>query len=197
MASMLIGLEDIMFLIHDNPDFLIKIIEIGFNNAIGCAKAQIEAGANMIWIGDTMASSWVISLEQFKKWALPYQKKLIDYIHNYDVYTFIQMHEKETDRIELMLQTDSDIINVANKADLKEAVNAIKGKKCLFGNIDPESVLFQGTPLKIKEKIDECISIAARGGGYIIGCCDNLPRYTPEENYKFFFDYVKSINLIL
>lgn len=195
MATMIIGLQESMVLIYDNPDFLNEIIEISFNNAMACAKAQIEAGANMLWIGDTTASSWLINLDQFKKWALPYEKKLINYIHSFGVFTFIQLHEKETARIEALLDSDSDIINVANKGDLKEAFDSIRGRKCIFGNIDPESILWKGDMNNIKEKVDRCKQIAGNGAGYIIGCCDNLPRYTPVKNYEFFFEYIRNLKL--
>lgn len=192
MASYLLGIQDALLLPYDNPDFLVEIMEIGLKNGIECARAQVEAGAHMVWVGDDMASSWTISLEHFRRFALPYQKRIIESIHRYGAYTFIQMHEDELPRLEILLETTSDVINVGRGADLRKVAKVLKGKRCFLGNMDPETVLLKGSISKIKEEIDECISVAAPGGGYIIGSCHNIPRYTPRENYRFFFDYVGS-----
>lgn len=189
MACMLLGLENAMVLIYDNKNFFTKVMDFSLKNAIECVRCQINAGANIIWVGDTFASSWLLSFEHFKDLALPYQKKIIEYIQNLGVFTIIHMHEKETKRIIQSLKTGSDIISFAHKANMKKVVKYINGECCIFGNIDPESILLKGDFAVIKDSIDYCFGLAPKSG-YIIGCCDNLPRLTPEENYNFFFNYI-------
>ena len=57
-------------------------------------------------------------------------------------------------------------------------------RACLIGNVDPVTVLMQGTPEKVRAASNACLDAAAAGGGYILGSGCVVPRVSPFENVR-------------
>jgi uroporphyrinogen-III decarboxylase len=60
----------------------------------------------------------------------------------------------------------------------------------LLGNVDPVSVLRNGTPEQVLEAITRCHQEA--GSNYIVSAGCEVPRDTPPENLKVLLHYARS-----
>ncbi len=59
---------------------------------------------------------------------------------------------------------------------------------CICGNIDPITVLLEGTPDQVKAVVRRNIEYGAEGGGFIVvPACDTNP-HTPAENFRALVD---------
>ena len=65
---------------YDNPDFLFELLEITADVEIKFAQEQIKAGAEFIGIGESVGS--LVSEKIYRRFSLPYIKRIIDEIHN-------------------------------------------------------------------------------------------------------------------
>lgn len=64
-------------------------------------------------------------------------------------------------------------------------------KVCICGNIDPISVMLEGTPDRVRATVKRNIEYAAEGGGFIVmPGCDTNPD-TPAENFKALVEAAK------
>jgi len=58
----------------------------------------------------------------------------------------------------------------------------------LKGNVDPVTVLLNGTPREVEREVRCCIDTAAEGGGYVLGTADSTVIGTPFENIHAFVE---------
>jgi len=65
---------------YDEPEGIRELLDICLETGIRCAKAQIEAGANIIGMGDAVAS--LIGQKFYMEYAYEYEKKLIAAVHD-------------------------------------------------------------------------------------------------------------------
>jgi uroporphyrinogen-III decarboxylase len=73
------GIESTMMDLIDKPEMFVRAGEVIIENAISFAVGQIEAGADMIGVGDAAAS--LITPNMYVELVLPLEKKLINAIH--------------------------------------------------------------------------------------------------------------------
>jgi len=73
------GVENTFMDLIDKPDMYFQAATVIVDNAIRFARAQIDAGADMIGVGDAVAS--LINPAMYEQFVLPFEKTLIDAIH--------------------------------------------------------------------------------------------------------------------
>ncbi len=143
------------------------------------ALKQIDAGADIIGIGDAATS--LISSDTFNEFALPYQIKLIDAIHNAGAKTKLHICGDITHHLEMLAKTNTDILDVDYPVDLKKACDIFaETKTILSGNFNPTQTLLEGTKEGVIDTIIKCNDIT--GGKHIIAPGCEVPRNTPYEN---------------
>jgi len=176
------GLETAMMDLMDRPELFMRASEIIVQNAIDFAVAQIEAGADMIGIGDAAAS--LIGRELYSQYVLPCEKRLVDAVHNAGGTVKLHICGNIGGILEPISQTGTDILDVDWMVPLDSARKAVGPKITLCGNMDPSSVILQGTPEQIEQAARQCVS---NGGDRFIlmpGC--EVPPHTPVENIQAF-----------
>ncbi|RKY12006.1 MAG: uroporphyrinogen decarboxylase [Planctomycetota bacterium] len=176
------GLEDTMLDLIDKPDMYHQAADIITQNAIDFAIAQIQAGADMIGIGDAAAS--LVGPALYESWVLPLEKRLIDAIHAAGGLAKLHICGNINPIIALMAKTGADVIDVDWMVPLVQARENVGPDITLCGNFDPSGVLLQGTPQIVADAATECIQ---KGGLRFIlmpGC--EVPQNTPEENIRAF-----------
>jgi MtaA/CmuA family methyltransferase len=143
------------------------------------AKAQIEAGADFIGVGDAIAS--VAGPHYYRKYALPYQIRLLSAIKEMGAKTKLHICGNTTPFLADLPAEYCDIIDLDWMVPLEEAVK-IHGNTCaLAGNYDPVAVLLQGTPETIRQAVIDCAK--AGGSRYISAAGCEVPRMISEENF--------------
>ncbi len=176
------GLEAALMDLMDSPDLFEQVAEILVQNAIRFAQAQIQAGADMVGIGDAAAS--LIGLDLYQRHVFPFEKKLMDGIHEAGAVAKLHICGNIKAIIAQMAKTGADVVDVDWMVPLREARKLVGPDVTLCGNFDPSGVLLQGTPDSVADAARACI----RDGGvrFILmpGC--EVPMDTPEANIRAF-----------
>ena len=73
-AANLRGVSTLMTDLSDNPEWVLDLLEICTETEIAFARAQIEAGADLIGLGDAIASQ--ISPRMYRHFGLPYEQRI-------------------------------------------------------------------------------------------------------------------------
>ena len=113
------------------------------------ALAALEAGADVVQIGDSLASLDMISPAIYRKWAYPHERLFFDAVRpaaeQRGALGLLHICGDTTIIIDEMANTGAHILEIDWKVDLQGA-RAVVGNRCaLMGNLDPSSVLLQGT----------------------------------------------------
>ena len=63
----------------DDPPFVRDLFDFVLEMALRFGKAQVEAGADLIGVGDAAAS--LVGPQMYEEFVLPYEKRLVDGLH--------------------------------------------------------------------------------------------------------------------
>ena len=183
-AALLFGLQENMVLAMTEPDLLERTCDFFVELQSRWIKAQIEAGAHAIWLGDCIAFSGFLSLEQYRRFAFPSCKRLIEKAHEHGAIVYLHNSEIAIPYLLAEVETGADIINCGPAVDLAEVRKALGGKCCYSGNLDPIEVLLRGTPEQVAAETRRLIDIGYPGGGYLFNTGEMNPRDVPVENMR-------------
>ncbi len=176
-AADLRGVNNLMLDVVDRPDWVMELLEICVEVEIAFAKAQIEAGADIIGLGDAVASQ--VSPRMYKRFALPYEKRIFAAVHEMGALARLHICGDTSRILTPMVETGADMIDIDWMVDMQLAVVAF-GEVVVVGNTDPVAVMLHGTPEQVYDKTLACMQ---DGGKYFIsaaGC--EIPDGTPHEN---------------
>lgn len=176
----------------EEPEAIHAMLRIAAEQAARFAVLQVEAGADIIGIGDAATS--LISPDMFREYALPYQKRIVEAVHAAGGKTKLHICGNTTNVLPLMLETGTDIIDLDWMVDLKRARALAEGKNVVYsGNYDPVAVLLQGTPERVREAVLSCAAICP--DRYISSAGCEVPRDTPPENLLAVAEAVKEVRV--
>jgi [methyl-Co(III) methylamine-specific corrinoid protein]:coenzyme M methyltransferase len=137
---------------------------------VAYAKAMVENGADTIAIIDPTASYELIGGEFYEKYALPYQKKIVDAMKELDVATVLHICGNTTKGLGIMDKTGVNGISVDQRVDIKTATGNVENA-IIVGNLDPVAMLWNGTPDEIaeasKKALDAGVGLLTAGCGIV------------------------------
>lgn len=178
-ATDLRGLNNVMMDFYDNPQLLEDMMDITLETAIRCAKAQVDAGADIIGIGDAAAS--LVGPNLYREKVLPYEQKLISAVHDMGAIARLHICGNITSILDDIKHTGADIIDIDWMVDFKTACEKLKGYASACGNFDPVAVVMQGNPDSIKSAVKECVEAGDETTFIMAGC--EIPLDTPYKNF--------------
>jgi uroporphyrinogen-III decarboxylase len=188
------SIQESMLLLLTNPDLLYEAMDYWFGFYKRYIKAQKDAGADAIWLGDCNAFSSMVPLDLYVEHILPVTKKLVQHCEK-ELDIMIWMHNSETnlEHVVAHLPIGVSFENVGPAADIAAVSEALKGKAAFSGNLDPLEVLWKGNPDTIKKETTRIIKACKDNGGYIFNTGEMNPSQVPAENMKAMMDTARSL----
>ncbi len=171
------------------PEQLALLVERCNAQAIRFALAQLQAGADLIGIGDAVCS--LLSPKAYEALALPYERALIEAIHRAGGLVKLHICGNTNRLLPLLARTQADIIDVDWMVDYALAVRTCQGA-AVNGNIDPVSVFLQGTPESVTERVQAC-SRAGNERSFISAGCE-IPLGTPRQNILAHYEALRRLS---
>ncbi len=117
------GVESMFLDLIDNPQMYLRAAEIIIDNQIRFARAQVAAGADMVGVGDSVAS--LISPPMYQRFVLPFEKRLFEAIHEAGAAVKLHVCGDINNSIRFMAQTGCDIIDADWMVPLDKARAAV------------------------------------------------------------------------
>jgi MtaA/CmuA family methyltransferase len=178
MAADLRGVNALMLDFHDDPEFVQALFEFVVEMEFQFAKAQVEAGATLMGIGDAAAS--LIGPKLYGKFVFAEECRLIERVHALGVPVRLHICGNTRRIAPLMAKTGSEIVDLDYLTPMDEARAAAGPAQVLLGNIDPVRALRDGTPDSITAALEQCWQAA--GPRWIVSAGCEVPRGTPRDN---------------
>jgi len=172
------GVSRLLLDLADRPAWLEDLLEVCTQTEIAFALAQVQAGADLIGLGDSLASQ--ISPKMYRQYALPYEQRIFAAIHSAGAKTRLHICGNVTRILPDMLQSGADIIDIDHLVDLAYARQVAGDQAALTGNMDPVSVMLQGSREYVTQKVQDCIRLGGQRYLSAAGC--EIPPGTPPEN---------------
>ncbi len=179
------GINTLMMDFFDDAAFVRDLFEFVIEMELRFAKAQAEAGIDLIGVGDAAAS--LVGPRIYREFVWPYEKRLIDGLHELGLLVRLHICGNISSVLEPIGELEADIVDLDFMVSIDEARKAMGPDQVLLGNIDPVRVLRDGTPESIREALAQCHRSA--GERYIVGAGCEVPRGTPAENLRAMIEY--------
>lgn len=177
-AADLRGVDQFFYDLFDDEAFSRDLLDFCLEQELIYAKAQIEAGADLIGLGDAIAS--VAGPNLYRDLAVKYEIKILEAIRQMGAKTKLHICGNIAPFLDAIPVQYCDIVDLDWMVDLNEAVEAFEGMTCISGNYDPVAVMLQGN----RQSIDKAVRKCAETGGdkYISAAGCEVPKFTPPEN---------------
>lgn len=186
-AAVMRGLSTLMEDLVDDPEFVDELFTFNVNMAIGYAKAQVEAGADMIGFGDAPAS--LIGPALYERFVLPHERRMIAAIKRMGVPVRMHVCGNTTHLLRLMAQAGANLVDIDSLTDFQLASDSFSPSVWLLGNLDPVREVLNSTPQAIEDRLEECLRIAAPR--YVVGAGCEIPAKTPDANLSVFSEFAR------
>ena len=184
-AADLRGINALMTDFVDDPKFVRDLFDFVLEMELRFAREQVNAGADIVGLGDAAAS--LLGPDLYNEFAWPYEKRLVDGIHSFGAKVRLHICGNTRKILEGMGKLGCDIVDLDSLAPLEEALAKMGPDQVLLGNLNPVTALRNSTPEAITAAIAECHRQAGRR--YIVGAGCEIPRDTPLQNVHALCQY--------
>lgn len=189
LAGRLCDMNQIFMKIIEDPEMVHLVLEKCTGFLIAYAQAFKNAGAQGIFIAEPAAG--LISPRQCQGFSSNYVKQIVASVQDENFIVVLHNCGNTRKLVPAMLDTGAQGYHFGNAVDMSDILPQIPQEILAFGNIDPSSVLKNGTLVDVR---DRTIELLQRMSGYrnfvpSSGC--DIPPGTPLENIEAFFAAVE------
>jgi uroporphyrinogen decarboxylase len=188
----LIGMENFMMNIYNNPDFIHAVARMMLEFNLTQLDLLVEAGLDVLVIEDDIASTNMpmISPEHFQTFVNFYNRQIVYKAHEKGLKVVRHSDGNLWPLMDILLESGYDGINPLEPQagmEIKKVKEYCGDRICLLGNIDCIDLLPSGTPDQVELAVIQAIKAGAKGGGLIICSSNSLhPGVNPENCIAMF-----------
>lgn len=179
-AADLRGLMPLMMDFYDDPAFVRDLFEFVIELELRFARAQVEAGATLMGIGDAAAS--LVGPALYEEFVWPYEKRLIDNVRALGVPVRLHICGNTRPILAGMAKLGCDIIDLDYLVPLDEARQVMGPNQVLLGNLEPAGIVRQATPEQLRQAT--LLTRDQAAPRHIVGAGCEIPRDTPAANLR-------------
>ena len=144
----------LLFQLRGHENFMIDILDAEESELLDAldycaeagarfARAQMDAGADLTSIGDSASGQSLISPRHYSRFAQPFQAAYRRRLGPGCLSLHICGHTNAI--MEGMAITGCEVLELDHKNDISRSFEVVAGRACIFGNIDPSTVLCLGS----------------------------------------------------
>jgi len=179
-AADLRGMMNLMLDLKERPEWVKQLLEFLVEIEVEFARAQVRAGADIIGLGDAVASQ--ISPAMYREFALPYERRIFQAVKELGALARLHICGDTTHLIEDMKHSGADIVDLDWMVDFAAAAASCGDYPVLCGNFDPVAVMLQGTEQQVHDATYACLEAGGKRCFSMAGC--EIPMHTPLENLR-------------
>jgi MtaA/CmuA family methyltransferase len=178
-AGDLRGISTLMTDLYDAPAQLTDLLEYLTAVEIRFAVAQVQAGAEIIGLGDAIASQ--VSPPMYRKFGLPYEQRIFAAVRAAGGIPRLHICGNTTRLLADMAQSGARIIDLDWMVDLEKARAALGETIAPCGNQDPVAIMLQGSPGQVRAATRAYLQVSGPLSLSMAGC--EVPDGTPAANF--------------
>jgi len=179
------GLQEFLIKLILDPDDIKRLLEQLMEITVLFARAQFEAGADVVCIPDHVTGS-LVSPQTYVEFLLPLHQELTARIGGPIV---LHCCGDTLDRVGYFVEAGWDCYHIESAVDARQAKAIVGSRMSLMGNINNPETLLLGTPEDVRQ---ECI-YAWDAGFEILSPECAVPLQTPNANLKAIAEVAKEL----
>jgi MtaA/CmuA family methyltransferase len=175
------GVGTLMMDLIERPEWVIDLLEFCKEQSILFARAQVQAGADIIGLGDAVASQ--VSPDMYRLYSLPYEQHIFDAVQQAGGIPRLHICGDTTLILQDMAKSGADIIDLDWMVDYAKAAElfGVDGP-ALCGNFDPVKIMLHSSPDEVYKAVTNCLLVGGEKNFSCAGC--EIPDGTPAANLQ-------------
>lgn len=166
LPVMLLGFQGWLdLLLFGEPARRQRLLQVTADCCVAWANAQLAAGVDALGYFDPVASTTIVTREQFIAHDLDLARQTIARIRG--PVAFAGAGGRFSPIIDLIPQTGAAAVMLSANDDLAAIKAQVGGQISLLGNLNNVAMI-DWTPAQAEAEVRRCLEAAARGGGYVL-----------------------------
>jgi len=179
-AADLRGINRLMLDFSDDPAFVSDLFDFSVDLATHFAAVQIEAGADIIGVGDAAAS--LVGPRIYNEFVWPWEKKLVDAIHARGGKVRLHICGNTRRILSGLGKLGCEVVDIDSPVALEQARVQMGPLQKITGNLDPVRDIRNGSPETITKALETLHQEA--GARWVVAAGCEIVRDTPHENLR-------------
>ncbi|KPL09679.1 MAG: hypothetical protein AMS23_03030 [Bacteroides sp. SM1_62] len=175
----LAGVSETLLNLIMEPDLVNTLIDKTTVTARAFAKAQVEAGCDIIGMGDAICSQ--ISDNQYREYVKEKHLEIVNYIHSLGAAAKIHICGDITHLLPDLKDVGPDILDLDWMVDMEDAFDILGEEIIRCGNLDPVRIIEQYSTQDLAVEVRE-LCIKEKGKRFILSGGCEITVDTPAEN---------------
>lgn len=180
LAGILRGADRMLADLTERPDWAGGFLDFLARGQAAFARAQVEAGADLICVGDGLSSR--ISPDLYRRFVLPGESRIFRAVHESGGLGRLHVCGDTTALLKDLKASGADILDLDAPVSLREARRTLGPAAVLCGNIDIVSVMMKGKPADVRKAVQDSLKDGSRAFISAAGC--EIPEATPHANLR-------------
>lgn len=177
----LAGVNEVLLKIFMEPDFVKRLIDKIMPTAKDFAKAQVEAGCDIIGVGDAICSQ--IDVENYREFVKEKHRELFEYIQSLGAKVKLHICGNITHLLEDIGEVKPDIVDIDWMVNMDHAAERLGTDIIRCGNLDPVSVIQDFSVEEIRNETELLCRKEEDRPFILSGGCE-ITVNTPVEHLK-------------
>jgi MtaA/CmuA family methyltransferase len=172
------GISTLMLDFADDPTFVADLFDFAVRQATAFAQAQVDAGADVIGVGDAAAS--LVGPAIYRDFVFPHEHRLVDAIHAMGARVRLHICGNIRRSVADIARLGADIVDLDSMVPVAQARADAGPGQVLLGNLNPVTELLAAAPDAVEQRVAACHRDA--GPRFIVGAGCEVPVGTPAAN---------------
>jgi uroporphyrinogen decarboxylase len=181
--ALIYGVDALLMAVLEDPELVRDNTRFFADHQAAFGKAQFEAGADLLWLGDCVAASNFISLDHFSEFAFGPAAEVAEGLSAPRKHLIYHAAETALPHLQRELELPVSAVNVGEGVSIAQVKRELVPKRCLMGNFDPMT-LRDGTPGQVAAETASMIRNNLPGGGYIFNTGEGVMTNSPPANVE-------------
>ena len=179
--GLIYGIDPFLIALLEDPGLVRDNMAFFVDHQTAFGIAQLQAGADALWLGDCIAASNFLRVEHYADFAFEPACEVADALVKADGLIIYHSAETSVPHLKWQVQIPASAVNLGEGPSIAEIRAEVGAGKCLMGNLDPKP-LRDGDPELIAEAAAAMVRENLPGGGYVFNTGEGIMETTPEEN---------------
>jgi len=177
----LAGVNEVLLKLSMEPDFVKRLIHKAMVTAKDFARAQVEAGCEIIGVGDAICSQ--VSVENYREFVKDKHLELFEYIQSLGAKVKLHICGNITHLLEDIGDVIPDIVDIDWRVDMDEARRSLGDRIIRCGNLDPVAVIQDKGVEEIRQETKQ-LCLNEKGRSFILSGGCEITVNTPAAHLK-------------
>ena len=194
------GMEDGLMGLLDDPQKCRQVLEVTTRWSVALAIAQVRRGAVAIKVSSPFAGNAFLGRDMYVDFIQPYESALAKAVRAEGAAIYTHTCGAIGDRLDLLCDAGVSGIECLDPpplgdVDITEAVEKLRDRIFIKGNVDPVNTLLRGTAESLREDVTKVLEAARGTKGFIVSSACSIAPPTPPDNIKRMVELTREFEL--